>query len=116
MKNVEQNILDYKEDYNPRSRYQTYISPGILIVCGLIWLLFYQAKNYNYDLNIALLLYGFLISITLTCLLIILFFWKRSIIKDNSLSIVVFLMTSSPVALYFVVTNYEFIFGQALSV
>lgn len=83
---------------------------------SITWSLLYQAGDLPYDDNVAVILMAFLLSVLVTSGLIFLFFRKMTLLKKHLISIIVFLITSSPISLFWVMTNYEFIFGKHLAV
>jgi len=86
----------------------------LTILLFFIWLFLYQARDLPYDENYGSILVSFLISLMTTLTIIWLFIKKRIIIKTNIILVIVFLLTSSPVNIYYVALNYEYIFGSAL--
>lgn len=81
----------------------------------IIWNSFYQAKDLPYDENYANILGGLSLSLLSVIGLLILFFKKREIIKNNLIAVLLFLITSSPISLYYALINFDYIFGKALA-
>jgi len=81
----------------------------------IIWNSFYQAKDLPYDENYGNILVGLSLSFLSSIGLIILFFKNRNIIQNNLLTVLIFIITSSPISLYYILINFESIFGKALN-
>lgn len=86
----------------------------LLLLTFIIWYVIYSAQFLIYDDNWGNILTAFFISV-FSFLLIIILFWKnRELIKNARWQTIMFLLFCSPLTLYFVVMNYEFIFGAVL--
>lgn len=92
------------------------LSWSLVIIIGLIWFLFYKAGDLPYDDNYANLLVAFLLSILTSLGLLFLFFKNRKILCTNLTIILVFLISSSPISLFYLALYYEEIFGKILAV
>lgn len=88
----------------------------LILLIFFIWLFLFQAKDLPYDENFGSLFISFLLSLMTVLTIIWLFFKKRRLVHKNIILVVVFLLTSSPVNIYYVIMNYEYIFGKALDV
>ena len=81
----------------------------------IIWISFYTAKDLPYDDNYASILGGLSLSFLSLIGLIILFLKKRKTIQNNLIAVLTFLITSSPISLYYALINFEYVFGKALN-
>jgi len=116
MMNQETEILDNNIFSEKRSKYKYFWSFLLSLICLLIWWLMYDAKDLPYDDNIGSIFLAMMISLICTLALVILFFKKREIFLKNIIAIIVFTITSSPISIFHVAVNYEFVFGSALAV
>jgi len=77
-----------------------------------IWILMVKAKYAEYDSNYGYAIYALLVSFGLTFFLLILWFNMRQLIKNNSMITIFFLLTSSPLSIYFCIYLYGIFVGQ----
>lgn len=86
----------------------------LLMLTFIIWYVIYSAQFLEYDENWGNIILSFLVSIFSSIGILILFWIKRDLIKDCRWQTIMFLLVCSPLTLYFIVMNYEFIFGATL--
>jgi len=110
-------ILDETiEDGFSTYKYGSLLGWILVIMAGSIWYLIFEAKYLEYDLNFGNLIVGFILSICTTIGLSIIWFKFENLIKQNIISVILFLLTCSPITLAIVILNYQRIFGVDLSV
>lgn len=86
----------------------------LLLLTFMIWYAIYSAQFLIYDENWGNILTGFFISLLAFIGILILFWKKRDLIQSCKWQTIMFLLISSPLTIFFVVMNYELIFGIAL--
>ncbi|SMC51898.1 hypothetical protein [Moheibacter sediminis] len=86
----------------------------LVLLTFFIWYVIYSAQFLIYDESLGNIILAFLVSIFSLIGILILFWKKRNIIKDCQWQTIMFLLICSPLTIFFVVMNYEFIFGAVL--
>jgi hypothetical protein len=89
---------------------------SLIVLTTLIWSQIYTAQFLEYDDNYGQLIGAFLIATFLFILGIVLLIRKVRIVKMNLIATIVFLTLNSPFTVFFIVMNYENIFGVTLKV
>ena len=85
---------------------------SIVMIILITWLLMYTAHISEYDVNYGYFIYSMLIS-TLTIMgIVVLWFKRRIIIKENSLVTICFLTTASPVSILIFIELYQTLIGR----
>jgi hypothetical protein len=86
----------------------------LVLLTAFIWVQVYHAGLLPYDENFGLLIMIFLFSMALLVTGIILLIRKTKLIRQNLILTVLFLIVNSPLTIFMVVMEYEFIFGTRL--
>lgn len=106
-------ILDDNSEIEENSSYLL----STLLVCDavLIWMLLKNAGELPYDDNYGVLFLALIASL-LACILILFYFFKaRKTLFRNRIITLLFLLSSSPISLFYVCTQYKEIFGVSLT-
>jgi hypothetical protein len=88
--------------------YNTFLYISIVI----IWLLMIIAKYTEYDINFGYAIYAFLLSNIVTLILLFLLIIKKSLLKQNIISTILFLFIASPLSIFIFVELYHKFIGQ----
>jgi ABC-type arginine/histidine transport system permease subunit len=67
----------------------------------LIWLFMTGVKHSAYDTNVLFLICAALLSITVSLLILVMAVFKRQTVKESLLVTILFMLTSSPLSIYF---------------
>ena len=86
----------------------------LLFLTTFIWVQIYRAQFLPYDDNFGLLIIIFLISVALLVIGVVLLIRRTKLIRQNLILTVLFLIINSPVTIFVVVMEYEFVFGTHL--
>jgi len=77
-----------------------------------IWILMVKAKYAEYDSNYGYAIYALLVSLGITFGILVLWFKIRQLLENNSAVTIFFLLTSSPLSIYFFIYLYGGVVGQ----
>jgi hypothetical protein len=93
-----------------------YFLPTFLIIEVIyVWYGLYQAQFYEYDDNFGVIINCFLVSFVTLIALVVLWFYKRPLFKQNAVILLIWFLLASPLTIFIAVTNYEAIFKKGLS-
>jgi hypothetical protein len=89
----------------------------ILLLAQVVycWKVFYDAQFLKYDDNYDSLIHGFIISLAALFILIILWFWRRQLIRDTKVATIIWIIIGSPITFILVALNYGTFFSGLLA-
>lgn len=83
----------------------------LFLVCIIIWLNIYWAREAEYDQNYGYFIYSMLLSIGLCIIIGVFWIRKRSILKQNIIITLASLIIASPVSILLFIYVYQALFG-----
>lgn len=110
---MQDSILDDNSEIEENSSYL--LSMLLVSDAVLIWMLLKNAGELPYDENYGLLFLALIASL-LACILILFYFFKaQKALFKNRIITLLFLLSSSPISIFYVCTQYKEIFGISLA-
>lgn len=79
------------------------------------WTTFYKAQFLQYDDNYGLLIHSFIIALATLIILIVIWFCRRQLIKDNRVPVIIWTIIGSPLTFIVAAFYYDKIFGTTLA-
>ena len=107
-------ILDSPQFDNQKGK--PFLSLLLFIAASMEWYLLKVAVELPYDDNYGALILAFIISLGAVVFIGVIWWKYRTVFYQNRYGIFLYLLTSSPMTVIFVITNYQSIFGGTFRV
>lgn len=107
-------VLDDINKEEEGYQYGSVLGWTLLTVSIFIWYLLYTAQTLPYDENYGNLILSFILSCLATAAILLLWVKYEKLIRQNIISVILFLFSSSPLTIALVIFNYQLFFNAQL--